>query len=348
MRTRAALALGAAAAMVLLAGCAPASRPEPAEADGASVVASGLNSPWSVVAVGTSLLVSERDTGAIIEVLADGSTRRAGVVTDAAGSSEGGLLGLALGPTGDLYAYLTTDADNRIQRFDVTGEPGALRLGEPTSILDGVPAAAVHNGGRIAFGPDGMLYAGTGDARDAETAQNLDDLGGKILRMTADGGIPDDNPFPGSLVYSYGHRNVQGIAWADDGTMFASEFGQDTWDELNVIRPGGDYGWPTVEGVANGDDFVDPVQQWMPSTASPSGIAVVGDVLYIANLRGERLRAVPVDDPAAATEHLVGSFGRIRDVVAAPDGGLLLVTSNTDGRGNPASDDDRVIRVDLP
>ena len=122
-----------------------------------------------------------------------------------------------------------------------------------------------------------MLYAGVGDAAQSERAQDLDDLGGKILRLTPDGGIPDDNPFPDSPVWSYGHRNVQGLAWAADGTMFATEFGQDTWDELNIIEPGGDYGWPIVEGQGGGDGFIDPVQQWTPDDASPSGMAIIGE-----------------------------------------------------------------------
>ena len=157
-------------------------------------------------------------------------------------------------------------------------------------VLDGLPAAGNHNGGRIAFGPDGMLYAGAGDAAQGDRAQDLDSLGGKILRMTPDGGIPDDNPFAGSLVYSYGHRNVQGLAWTEDGTMFATEFGQDTWDELNIIEAGGNYGWPIVEGQGGGDEFIDPVQQWRPDAASPSGMAIIGGTIFIANLRGEVLR----------------------------------------------------------
>lgn len=306
-------------------------------------VAMGLEAPWSVVPVDGSLLVSERDSGRIMEVLPDGSTREAGVIADADGEGEGGLLGLALDEGGALYAYMTTSSDNRIQRFELRGEPGSLRLGEPETIIDGLPNARTHNGGRIAFGPDGMLYVGTGDAGNPSGSQDRDFLGGKILRMTPDGDVPDDNPFDGSLVYTLGHRNVQGIAWADDGTMFASEFGQNTWDELNVIEPGANYGWPSVEGEAGNPDFVDPVQQWSPGAASPSGIAVAGGILYIANLRGERLRAVPVDDLTVATDYAVGEYGRLRDVIAAPDGGLLVLTNNTDGRGDPRADDDRLL-----
>ena len=165
------------------------------------------------------------------------------------------------------------------------------------------------------------------------------------MRLTPSGDVPDDNPFAGSPVYSYGHRNPQGIAWDAEGTLYASEFGQNTWDELNIIEPGGNYGWPQVEGIAGQEGFIDPVQQWRPSDASPSGIAIAADTLYIANLRGQRLRAVPLADPSTATELLVGEYGRLRDAVAAPDGSIWVLTNNTDGRGRPAADDDRILRL---
>ena len=181
--------------------------------------------------------------------------------------------------TARLYVYFSTPTDNRIERYDLEGSPGSFALGDHEVILDGLPVAGNHNGGRIAFGPDGMLYVGVGDAAQGDRAQDLDDLGGKILRLTPEGGIPDDNPFRGSPVFSSGHRNVQGLAWAADGTMFATEFGQNTWDELNIIEPGGNYGWPIVEGQGGGADFIDPVQQWTPDAASPSGMAIVGGTI---------------------------------------------------------------------
>jgi glucose/arabinose dehydrogenase len=211
-------------------------------------------------------------------------------------------------------------------------------------VLEGIPAAGHHNGGRLAFGPDGMLYATAGDAGDTASAQDRDSLAGSILRMEPDGTVPRDNPFDGSPVYSYGHRNPQGLAWDSDGTLYASEFGQDTWDELNVIEPGGDYGWPEVEGIADDDRFIDPVQQWEPADASPSGIAVTDDSIWIANLRGARLTEVPLDDLGDSTEHLVEEHGRLRDVVVAPDDTLWVLTNNTDGRGDPGPGDDRILR----
>lgn len=189
-----------------------------------------------------------------------------------------------------------------------------------------------------------MLYATTGDAGSSQHAQDLDSLAGKILRIKPTGEVPPDNPFDDSVVYSYGHRNVQGIAWGPDGTMYASEFGQSTWDELNVIRPGGNYGWPVVEGVSD-DDFIDPVQQWRPGEASPSGIEVTAGAIYIANLRGERLRVVPLTDLSSSTTRYVGAFGRLRAVTETPEGDLWILTNNTDGRGDPGPHDDRIIRV---
>jgi glucose/arabinose dehydrogenase len=165
--------------------------------------------------------------------------------------------------------------------------------------------------------------------------------------MTLDGEAPDDNPIPGSLVFSLGHRNVQGMGWAEDGTMFATEFGQDTWDELNVITAGTNYGWPVVEGIVGRAEYADPVQQWTPDEASPSGMAIVGGTLFLANLRGQVLRSVPLADTSSADDLLSGEFGRLRDAVEAPDGSLWVLTNNTDGRGDPRAEDDRILRIPL-
>lgn len=376
MRIRWAAAVAAASvvtAALVLAGCtadadpAPSSAPPSAAAPSASAsaapsppaassgsdqprdVATGLEAPWSIAVGGELVLISERDSGRVLELLPDGSTREAGVVAGVVHGGEGGLLGLTFDDEGRLYAYSTGERGNRIQRFAVSGGAGEARLGSAETILDGLPAGSNHNGGRIAFGPDGMLYATVGDAGDPSLARDPGSLGGKILRMTPDGDPAPDNPDPGSLVYSSGHRNVQGIAWASDGTMFATEFGQNTWDELNRIVPGGDYGWPDVEGAGGADQgFVDPLQQWATSEASPSGMAIVDDVILIANLRGERVRAVTVAAPQQGADLHVGDFGRIRDIAAAPDGGIWILTNNTDGRGDPGPDDDRIIRIELP
>lgn len=308
-----------------------------------AVVVQGLEAPWSVTFVQDTALVSERDSGRVLEIMVDGGTREIGTVPGVRAGSEGGLLGLAVRDA-QLYAYSTGEESNRIHRFALQGGPGQLSLGEPELVLDGIPRAGNHNGGRIAFGPDGMLYATTGDAGQRDAAQDRESLAGKILRMTPDGEVPEDNPFEGSLVYSSGHRNPQGLAWGLDGTLYASEFGQNTWDELNVIEPGANYGWPEVEGSAGREGFTDPVQQWAPAEASPSGIAVHGDSLWIAALRGSRLIEVPLDDLGSSNEHWVDEHGRLRDAVSTPDGELWVLTNNTDGRGSPGPQDDRLLR----
>ncbi|WP_210604359.1 PQQ-dependent sugar dehydrogenase [Brevibacterium oceani] len=337
-------------------------------ADSPEVVATGLESPWSIAFHGQTMLVSERDSGRILEVSAGGDVREVGRIDDASASGEAGLHGLAVDDD-RLYAFYAAGTENRIVRFDLRGEAGDLSLGEEETIVDGLPTANFHNGGRLAFGPDGMLYATLGDTGDRDSAQDEDALSGKILRMTPDGEVPEDNPFGDSLVYSIGHRNPQGLGWDDEGTMYAAEFGQDTWDELNVIDPGGNYGWPEVEGIAEdgdsgggnanggeggdgagtdasagGGEFIDPVQQWSTDEASPSGLAVTEESILIAGLRGERLHEVGLDDLADSTALWTGEYGRLRDVVQAPDGSLYVLTNNTDGRGDPGPDDDRLLR----
>lgn len=348
--------LGVVLVVGLLSSCSvgepgPASSPPPvpttssatSEAD-EQVIAENLDAPWSIVFHRGVALVSERDTARIIELGPDGAVREIGRVEAASPGGEGGLLGLAV-RDGWLYAYYTTADDNRIERFEVRGDPGGLSLGHGQIVIDGLPSAQYHNGGRIAFGPDGLLYVTVGDAGDRDAAQDPGRLGGKILRLTPDGEVPADNPFPGSPVYSYGHRNPQGLAWDAVGQLYATEFGQNTWDELNVIQPGGNYGWPEVEGAAGREGFIDPVQQWATSDASPSGMAQLDGTLYIANLRGERLREVPLTDLTRSTERFVGELGRLRDVAVTPDGSLWLLTNNTDGRGSPRPGDDRILRI---
>ncbi|BFM24651.1 PQQ-dependent sugar dehydrogenase [Microbacterium sp. che218] len=314
----------------------------PALAEEATTVVDGLTTPWSVAFDADTALVSQRDTGEVLEIV-DGSTRVVGEVPGVAPGGEGGLLGIAVSD-GFLYAYATTADDNRVMRLPLEGEAGSLRLGAAETVVDGIPSANIHNGGRIAFGPDGLLYVTAGDASEPGAAQDPGSLGGKILRVEPDGAIPADNPFPGSPVWSLGHRNPQGIGWDAAGVMYASEFGQNTWDELNVIEPGANYGWPEVEGVGGQEGFIDPVQQWAPADASPSGLAVIDGAVVIANLRGQRVRVVPTADLGTASEYFVGTYGRLRDVVVAPDGALWVVTSNTDRGGG---DSDAILRVPL-
>ncbi|KRL02440.1 PQQ-dependent sugar dehydrogenase [Liquorilactobacillus capillatus] len=314
------------------------------------VRASNLEAPWSLIFYKKSALVSLRDSGEIREVLANKKTRVIGTVAGVEHGGEAGLLGMAVSDRSKqpyLYVYYSTDKDNRIVRYKLHGRSGHLSLGQRTLLLSGIPHAANHNGGRLAFGPDGMLYATTGDAGNPANAQKRTSLGGKILRMTAAGKVPSDNPFKGSLVYSYGHRNPQGLAWSKDGTMYATEFGQDRWDELNKIEAGHNYGWPTYEGKTRKKGFTNPVQQWKTLEASPSGMVFEKGVLFIANLRGTSIRAVAVSNLASSVNYFRGRYGRIRDVTVSPKGELWFITNNTDGRGSPKSNDDRVLSVPL-
>lgn len=305
-------------------------------------VATGLDVPWGLAFLPDgSALVAERDAGRVIQVTpGGGAPKRILEVPGVAAAGEGGLLGLAVArdyaETGWVYAYYTAAHDNRIARFKIGG-------GAPEVIFDGISKAGIHNGGRIAFGPDGMLYAGTGDAGDGTAAQDAGDSNGKILRLTPEGRPAPGNPTPGSPVWSLGHRNVQGMAWAADGTMYGIEFGQNTFDEVNVIKPGRNYGWPEVEGKGGSGRYTDPIVTWSTDVASPSGAAIAGDTLYVAALRGQRLWTVPLGGGEPKAE-FSGRYGRLRTVAVAPDGALWLTTSNTDGHDDVRDGDDRILR----
>ncbi|OCI32641.1 PQQ-dependent sugar dehydrogenase [Oerskovia enterophila] len=349
-----------------------------------------LPSPWGLAALPDGRLLStSRDEGTVS--LLDPGTGRVTTVTGegaddlASGTDhggEGGLLGVAVAPTfaedGSVVVYRTGEAGNEVLRGRL--DVDEARLGALTTVLEGIPKASNHNGGQVSFGPDGFLYVATGDATTSGAAQDPGSLAGKILRVGLDGEAAPGNP-DGSRVWSLGHRNVQGLGWDASGRMFASEFGQSTLDELNVIVPGGNYGWPDREGTlgeaaaADGTAFVDPVATWPTSDASPSGLAVAADAVYVAGLRGERLwrvpfaggaagevEASPVPDGGASPAAfgvpqalLTGEWGRLRAVVVAPEsagdaeGGtsLLVLTNETDGRGSPVQGDDHLLRVDL-
>lgn len=266
-----------------------------------------------------------------------------------------------------MFIYYTTTQDNRVAK---------LRLGErPRPIVTGIPRSGVHNGGGLAFGPDGHLYAATGEASRSDAPQRLENLGGKILRMTAEGRPPTGNPFPDSLVWSYGHRNPEAVAWGPQGTLYATEIGEASWDELNVIRPGANYGWPMIEGIGAKTGYADPIVTWRPEVGVSAGLVVRDGTAVIACLRGQRIYVVRLDGeqtrdsslvegvadtsgvrwrPGAGVagrpaEALVGRYGRLRAAVAAPDGSIWLTTSNRDGR-NPqgtTSEDDRILRITL-
>ena len=324
-------------------GTPPATTPALA---GPEVLATGLQAPWGLGFLPSGeALVTERDTARVLRIPAGGG-RPAELTTveQADPQGEGGLLGLAVSPTWArdhlVYLYVTTRDDNRIVRLS-TDDPARV---EP--VLTGIPKGTIHNGGRLAFGPDGLLYAGTGDTGDTSLAQDPRSLGGKVLRMTPDGQPAEA---AGSLVFSLGHRNVQGLAFDAEGRLYATEFGQNRFDEVNLVTEGSNGGWPAVEGAGTGGGrFSAPLVTWQTSEASPSGAAIVGDTLYVAALRGQRLWRVPLDGRGGAgtpQAQYEGEFGRLRAVATAPDGTLWALTSNRDGRGEPQADDDRVLRL---
>ncbi|MEU6573835.1 PQQ-dependent sugar dehydrogenase [Streptomyces sp. NPDC046805] len=320
-------------------------------------VTEDLTSPWGLTPLPDGdLLVSSRDDATIVHVDAKTDKKtELGKVSGVSPAGEGGLLGIALSPdfASDhmIYAYFTSASDNRIVRmlYD-EHKPAGDQLGAPDTIFKGIPKGRIHNGGRIAFGPDGMLYAGTGESGNGGLAQDKNSLGGKILRLTPEGEPAPGNPFPDSPVYSYGHRNVQGLAWDGKQRLFASEFGQHTWDELNAIKPGDNYGWPDDEGQSSNSTFHNPIAEWHTDDASPSGIAYVDGVIWMAALKGERLWRIPLkgtEAAAAPQAFLTGEYGRLRTVTAAGGDKLWLVTSNTDGRGKPAKGDDRILELEV-
>lgn len=299
----------------------------------------GLQVPWSTVFLpdGTAV-ISERDS-ALLKSVRNGRISTIGSVPNVVPGGEGGLMGLALSPdyTTDrfLYAYYTAGEDNRIARLRLeeagTGSESGLRLGSPEVIFSGISKASTHNGGRIRFGPDGFLYVGTGDSQRREQPQDRNALGGKILRLTKDGKPAPGNPFPGNPVYSLGHRNVQGLAWDSAGRLWASEFGPEVNDELNLIQAGGNYGWPEVTGAPGREEFIDAKVVW-PSTAesSPSGMEIVGSTAFLGALRGRRVWSVPLNGENAGTPvgYFTGQYGRIRSVSSAPNGELWALTNN--------------------
>ena len=310
-------------------------------------VVTGLTAPWGLTFLpdGTAL-VGERDTRRILAI-EDGRTREVATLAIAAPQGEAGLLGLATSPTFDedglVYAYVSTPEDNRVVRMRYDGR----RLGEPEPVLTGIPNGFIHDGGRLLFAEDGSLFVSTGETGEEQLAQQRDSLAGKILRVTPDGDPAPGNPVEGSPVWTMGHRNVQGLAFDDAGRLWASEFGANTWDELNLVEKGRNYGWPLAEGRRNLDGYRDPYAQWRTSEASPSGLAFHEGSLWMASLRGERLWQVPVtpggiDRPR---DWFVGDYGRLRTVVVAPDGNLWVTTSNKDGRGDPAPGDDRILQI---
>jgi len=327
------------------------------------VVATGLEVPWEMRFLPDGNLVVTERTGRIVRVDPTTSTVTPLGELPVVANGESGLLGLAIDPDFPVQAYLyvvyTHSADggglqNRVSRLTLRGDA----VGEEKILVDGIPAGSIHDGSRVAFGPDGFLWVTTGDAGQGSPAQDRGSLAGKVLRMDRDGRPASGNPFPDSLVYSYGHRNPQGIAWLPgDSRPFLTEHGPDRNDEINHVEAGGDFGWPTFVGAIGRPGFVDPIYTWTP-TIAPAG-AVFYDADAIPGWRGSLLfvtlkeqdlrRLTPADTGSSSVSDedilLDSRFGRLRSIAVGPDGALYLGTSNRDGRGTPGSDDDRILRV---
>lgn len=316
-----------------------------------TTIVEGLAVPWGIAFLRRGdALVSQRDAGSIVRITPDGDVTELGTIAGVEGQGgaggEGGLLGLAVPPEDEsaLFAFVTTSSDNRVVRMHLDGDS----IGEPEPILTGIAKASHHNGGRLLFDADGLLFASTGDAGDRATSQDTDALTGKILRMTQDGKPAPGNPFD-NHTWSYGHRNVEGLALDDDGRLWASEFGDKKADELNLIERGGNYGWPDVEGASDDKALVSPKVTWGTDECSPAGIAIARSTAFIGALQGECVFAVALKGEQAGKPRRLfgGDHGRLRTVAAAPDGSLWVTTSNTDGRGSPSPSDDRILRVAL-
>ncbi|OGE84740.1 MAG: hypothetical protein A3J48_04225 [Candidatus Doudnabacteria bacterium RIFCSPHIGHO2_02_FULL_46_11] len=322
----------------------------------ATVVAEGLDTPWEIVFLPDGdMLVTERP-GVLrrigkspVEINVDGVLER----------GEGGLLGLALHPNFSennlLYLYFTTSKNgrtiNRVARYEFRENS----LSNSQTLIDDLPGSSNHNGGRIVFGPDNYLYITTGDAGNSQSAQNINSLAGKILRLKDDGSIPPDNPF-GNPVYSYGHRNPQGLAWDNSGNLWATEHGRSGaasgYDEINFIERGANYGWPNIEGSDTRDNMTAPVIHSGPSTTwAPAGLAFLDGRIYFAGLRGATLYSADVDGAGKLgplAEYFKNEYGRLRAVTVGPDGLLYISTSNRDGRGQVKTGDDKIIKITRP
>ncbi|WP_456272983.1 PQQ-dependent sugar dehydrogenase [Bacillus sp. AK031] len=341
--------------LVLMASCSSQpSDPETQETAGrgnlnVEVLEENLDVPWSINKVDGDFYISER-TGGIVKVTDGEKTRmKVNLQRPLAQVPEAGLLGFVLHPdfpeTPSAFAYYTYQNSpaphNRIVVLNLEGE--AWEEGE--TLLDNIPSGQYHHGGRLEIGPDEKLYITTGDATKQEIAQDLNSLGGKILRMNLDGTIPADNPFEGSYVYSFGHRNPQGMAWNGSGSLYSTEHGPSGYDEVNLIKAGNNYGWPLIKGDESREGLQQPVVHSGEVSWAPSGADFYENDLYFAALRGQGVKRLSLENEQV--EEVLSGYGRIRDVYIE-GGNLYFVSNNTDGRGNPAEDDDKLYRVSIP
>jgi glucose/arabinose dehydrogenase len=309
--------------------------------------------PWGLAFLPDgSGIYTRRDADDVIKVTASGQKTTLGKISGVSGTDgEGGLLGIELDPAFNsnhfVYIYYTTSSDNRVGRFTLNGN--TISSTPNKVLISGIQRNKFHNGGRLRFGPDGKLYISTGDAENGNNAQNTNSLNGKVLRINPDGSIPADNPFH-NAVWSYGHRNVQGLAFDSQGRLWEAELGNSYKDELNLIQKGKNYGWPKCEADKGScDGFVAPVQSWPVAQASPSGLAIVHNTLYMAALRGEQLWVMTIQGNSTSKPKAFfqGQFGRMRTVEPSPDGDIWVTTSSGDKDSTPNNSNDKVLHVAL-
>lgn len=332
-------------------------QPPPSTEKGtAQVITTNLQVPWELAFLPSGDILFTERAGFLRMLTVDGQVKTIAAVEGVNPIGEGGLLGLVLHPEFPsnhfLYLYYTYKSNgentlNRVVRYTFNGST----LGEKTIIVDGIPGSSNHNGGRIKFGPDRFLYITTGDAQNPSLAQDKNSLAGKILRVNDDGTIPKNNPFPNSPVYSYGHRNPQGLAWDENGQLWATEHGSSNFDEVNRIEKGKNYGWPEVRGNESREGLEIPFLHSGTSTWAPSGAIVVGNSLFFAGLRGGAIFELNLKTKSlkqslsSIKKHFENQFGRIRTIALGPDGFFYILTSNRDGRGAPIAEDDRIIKI---
>lgn len=312
---------------------------------GTEILAQNLEVPWALAFLPDDRMIFTQ-RGGKVSILEGKNVKSVGNIT-VTQNGESGLMGVAVDPDFNnnhyIYLYYTKGNYNIISRFTLEDS-----LTNETVLLDNIPAASIHNGGRLKFGPDGKLYLTTGDAGNKPLAQDLSSLGGKILRLNKNGSIPADNPF-GTYVYSYGHRDPQGIAWGPTGVMYASEHGAEANDELNIIKKGGNYGWPTYEGNNTATGYIKPLRAYTEFTLAPSGITFYKNAVWIAGLRGTQLRRVTLSgngNSVMGEKAFFTELGRIREVVEYK-GYIYICTSNRDGRGVPQTGDDKILKIKI-
>jgi glucose/arabinose dehydrogenase len=342
-------------------------KPEPLHISGYKIetVAENLTIPWSIdwLPDGTALF-TERNGN--LRAIQNGELLQEPLLTLGVGAGEGGLLGVAVDPDFEqnnyIYLYYTytefVTTSNKVVRYQVDD----VTVTEDKVLIDEIPGASYHDGGRIQFGPDGKLYITTGEAGNPDLAQDLNSLGGKILRINSDGTIPEDNPWKDSPIYTIGHRNPQGIDWDESGNLVATEHGPSGWrgvahDEITLIIPGANYGWPDVIGDETAEGLQNPILHTGDDTWAPSGAEFYNEdkipqwngKYFVATLRGSHLHMIDFDlenNKVISHEKLFqDEFGRLRDVQTGPDGYLYILTSNQDGRGVPSYNDDRILRI---